>query len=170
MTDDYMAVSANLLGVLLSNTKFPDKQAVSDTLEVYISRHLPAMHGWLTTLTSGVTETLDELTTLSIAQSINLQLDDVLVNEERNNDLVCGCGCKVFVLDTEKTSWNHIVCTGCRRFYYSDETTNGEYIPYFACLTCGSNDYIQDDFAVCSQCSEAYVHDKVHGIFGKVNN
>ena len=164
LTDNYIDSCVNVMATLTSNTRFASKEVYQNIVRQHIYKHLPVLSYWLNTLQHEA-NFIDRFCEDTMTQAINLVIDQEVINEEKNNDLVCQCGCSSFNLVTQR----ELTCVDCGALFEYDEA-QGIYVPYFLC-SCGNVKYEEIDLSglcECTQCQTAYIHDKEHKIFRRV--
>jgi hypothetical protein len=167
-TDDYLVACGSVLAVLVSNTKFKEYKSYKTTLMQLISTHLPMMMNWLDTMAEGQKEFLHNLAEGVQQNAINLQIEDVVHNEEKTDDLVCQCGAPEsrFKLNTV----GELVCQNCTAIYKYSLTSN-RYEPHFLC-ECGDASYEDHGGGLvsCLGCRTGYTYNKVDDTFTRLTS
>lgn len=166
INDDYLENCKDILATLVSNTRFNDEMAFGAVLMEHVVHHLPRFSVWLSQVHSGKEEFLDMLLEQVKSRAINLQIDQQVRNEEKDNSLVCQCGGNDFLARTV----GEIYCTHCNaRYDYEEE--RGEYTPYFLCQ-CSGVSYTSLDtksgMCECDTCGILYLHDPINKLFRMV--
>lgn len=167
LTQGYLESATGLLAELVSNTKFPTRNALGHDILGLVESHLPKLNEYFTSVTSGQAELLAKVMESVETQAINLHIGKEAFNESQvAKDLRCTCGNE----DFKMLSPGELECSCSAVFRYDEQ--EGIYKPEFVCKACGCITWEHEDAPLvgCANCHIVYTHDVVHNIFRMVGD
>ncbi|MNH03673.1 hypothetical protein D3C79_629420 [compost metagenome] len=156
VSPEYIEASKAFIGMLVSNTKYPDAQSFGESVFRLVDMHLPKLQQHIEAIVNGQEEFINMMLTDIIPHAINLHIGPESHNlEEVPQDLECSCGSTDFTFD--KTSIGKISCNSCGAKFQFKVLYN-RFMPEFTCTQCGCNKANDDGMIfACDSCCTGHI-------------